>query len=81
MAVADNKIEQDLRRMNDEWVAALVNRDTDTLGRIMAADCTFTYPLEGDGTDQFISDVKSGDLAMEKMTRDNVEVRIFGGRS
>jgi len=78
MAVADNKIEQDLRRMNDEWVAALVNRDTDTLGRIMAADCTFTYPLEGDGTDQFISDVKSGDLAMEKMTRDNVEVRIFG---
>ena len=78
MGATDSKIEHDLRRMNSEWVAALVNRDTDTLSRIMAPDCTFTYPLEGDGTEQFIADVKSGDLAMESMSRDNVEVRIFG---
>jgi ketosteroid isomerase-like protein len=64
--------------MSSEWVAALVQRDTDTLARIMAPDCVFTYPLEGDGTEQFIADVKSGDLAVESLTRDNVEVRVFG---
>jgi ketosteroid isomerase-like protein len=78
MAATDSKIEHNLRRMNAEWVAALINRDVATLSRIMAPDCTFTYPLEGDGTEQFIADVGSGDLAVESMTRDNVEVRIFG---
>lgn len=78
MAATDSKIEHDLRRMNSEWITALVRRDTATLARIMARDCTFTYPLEGDGKEQFIADVQSGDLTVESMTRDNVEVRIFG---
>ena len=78
MATTDNEIEHDLRRMNAEWVAALVNRDTKKLALIMAHDCTFTYPLECDGTEQFISDIESGELAVEKMTRDNVEVHVFG---
>ena len=78
MPAVDNKIEHELRRMNSEWVTALLQRDTAMLARIMAPDCTFTYPLEGDGTEQFIADVASGDLAVESMTRDNVEVRIFG---
>ena len=78
MAATDSKIEHDLRRMNSEWVVALLHRDIATLLRIMAPDCTFTYPLEGDGTEQFIADVASGDLAMESMSRDNVEARIFG---
>ena len=44
----------------------------------MGRDCTFTYPVEGDGTEQFIADVSSGDLNVESMTRDNVEARVFG---
>lgn len=78
MKAADSQIEHEVRRMSSEWVAALVQRDTSTLARIMARDCTFTYPLEGDGTEQFIADVDSGDLTVETMTRDNVEVRVFG---
>lgn len=78
MGATDSQIEHDLRRMSSEWVTALVHRDTATLTRIMAQDCTFTYPLEGDGTEQFIADVGSGDLTVESMTRDNVEVRVFG---
>jgi ketosteroid isomerase-like protein len=78
MAATDSEIEHDLRRMNSEWVTALIQRDTAMLARIMARDCTFTYPLEGDGTEQFIADVQSGDLRVESMTRDNVEVRVFG---
>jgi ketosteroid isomerase-like protein len=78
MEATDNQVEHDVRRMSSDWVTALVNRDTETLGRIMAPDCTFTYPLEGDGREQFIADVGSGDLKVESLTRDNVEVRVFG---
>lgn len=78
MAVNQGDVEHDLRRMNAEWVSALVHKDAAALGRIMAADCSFTYPLEGDGRDQFIADVQSGALSVEAMTRDNVEVRLFG---
>lgn len=35
----NSQVEHDVRRMNAEWVAALVQRDTATLARIMAADC------------------------------------------
>jgi len=78
MGANDSEVEHDVRRMSAEWVAALQQRDTETLSRIMAWDCTFTYPLEGDGTEQFIADVGSGDLKVESMIRDNVEVRVFG---
>ncbi len=78
MPATDSEIEHALRRMSTEWVTALKQRDTPMLARIMAPDCTFTYPLEGDGTEQFIADVASGDLTVESMTRDNVEVRVFG---
>jgi uncharacterized protein (TIGR02246 family) len=78
MDANDRQVEHDVRRMSAEWVAALVQRDIETLVRIMAPDCTFTYPLEGDGTEQFVADVGSGDLTVESMTRDNVEVRVFG---
>lgn len=78
MGTTDSQVEHELRRMNSEWVAALVRRDTATLERIMARDCIFTYALEGDSTEQFIADIGSGDLVVESMTRDNVEVRVFG---
>ncbi|HEY0319626.1 MAG TPA: nuclear transport factor 2 family protein [Pyrinomonadaceae bacterium] len=71
-------IEQELRQKNDEWVRALVNRDGATLNRIMADDCVFTHPLEGDDKAQFVSDVESGDLRVEYMNRDRVDVRIYG---
>jgi ketosteroid isomerase-like protein len=71
-------IEQELRQKNDDWVRALVNRDGATLNSIMADDCVFTHPLEGDDRAQFISDVESGDLRVEYMNRDRVDVRVYG---
>lgn len=70
--------EQLLRQMNDEFVKALVRRDAETLHRIMAEDFFFTYPLEGDDRAQFISDVTSGDLIVEHITRHQLSVRLFG---
>src|ERR1700730_7125945 len=75
---AQIEAEQQLRQMNDAWVKALVRRDGDTLNRIMADDFVFTYPLEGDDRDQFISDVVSGTLFVEYLNREHVTVRIWG---
>src|SRR5438552_14958850 len=72
------EVEQELRQLNDEWVKALVRRDGETLQRIMAEDFFFTYPLEGDDKAQFISDVTSGDLKIEHITRHHLSVRVFG---
>ncbi len=70
--------EQLLRQLNDEWVKALVRGDSETLNSIMADDFLFAYPFEGDDKAQFISDVSSGDVRVEMLTRENVGVRIWG---
>ena len=72
------EIEQQLRQMNDEWVKALVRRDSATLDRVMADDFVFLYPMEGDDKRQFIDDVVAGDLNVQQITRANVTVRIWG---
>ncbi len=73
------EIETTLRQLNDDWVKALVRRDGATLDRIMAEDFLFAYPLEGDDKAQFVSDVVSGNLRVEYISRENVRVRIWGG--
>jgi hypothetical protein len=44
----------------------------------MAEDCIFSYVLDGDDKAQFISDIDSGNLRVESLKRENVEVRIYG---
>src|SRR5439155_11687915 len=70
--------EQHVRQLNDDWVKAILRADGATLDRIMADDFFFTYPLEGDDKAQFIADVTSGDLKIEHISREQVNVRIFG---
>jgi uncharacterized protein (TIGR02246 family) len=70
--------EQKVRQLNDDWVKALMRGDAETLNQIMADDFFFTYPLEGDDKAQFISDVTSGDLKIKHITREQVNVRVFG---
>ena len=72
------QVEQQLRQMNDEWVKALVRRDSDTLNRIIAEDFFFAYPLEGDDKEQFVNDVVCGDFRVEQLSEKNVSVRIWG---
>jgi ketosteroid isomerase-like protein len=70
--------ERELRRLDAEWVAALINHDHDALERLMADDFIFTYPMDGDSKTQFISDVDSGNLRVEHIKRTNVDVNVFG---
>jgi len=70
--------EQILMQMTDEWAKALVRGDGKALEHIMAEDFYFAYPFEGDGKEQFIDDVTSGEVKVEHLTRENVSVRIWG---
>ncbi|MGZ8847404.1 MAG: nuclear transport factor 2 family protein [Pyrinomonadaceae bacterium] len=70
--------EQHLRQLNDEWVKAILRGDGPTLERIMADDFVFSYPLEGDDKAQFINDVTSGDLKIQHISREQVNVRVYG---
>jgi ketosteroid isomerase-like protein len=72
------EIEHQLRLMNEQWVKALVNKDTATLGRLMDERCIFTDALTGDDKAQFIADIESGALAVNSLVRDNVEVSLYG---
>src|SRR5436190_4688256 len=72
------EVEQHIRQLNDEWVKAIVRADEETLDRIMANDFYFTYPLEGDDKAQFISDITSGDLKIQHIVREQLNVRVFG---
>jgi ketosteroid isomerase-like protein len=72
------QIEQKLRSMNEEWVEALIKKDTATLGRLMHDRCIFTDALTGDDKAQFIADIESGALAVNSLIRENVEVSIYG---
>lgn len=72
------EIEQYVRQLNDEWVKAIVRADAEALDRIMADDFFFTYPLEGDDKAQFIADITAGDLKIEHITREQLQVRVFG---
>ena len=72
------EVEQHVRQLNDEWVKAMMRADAGTLDRIMADDFFFTYPLEGDDKAQFIADVTSGDLKIKHISREQVNVRVFG---
>jgi ketosteroid isomerase-like protein len=72
------EIEQHIRQLNDEWVKAIVRADADALDRILADDFFFTYPLEGDDKTQFIADVTSGDLKVAHISREQLNVRVFG---
>jgi ketosteroid isomerase-like protein len=72
------EVEQHVRQLNDDWVKAIMRADGETLDQIMADDFFFTYPLEGDDKTQFIADVTSGDLKIEHISREQVNVRVFG---
>jgi ketosteroid isomerase-like protein len=77
-SLSKSETEQLLLQMTDEWAKALVRGDSESLGLIMADDFYFAYPFEGDGKEQFIDDVTSGEVTVEHLTRENVNVRVWG---
>lgn len=73
----DGQAEQTIRQMNEAWVAALVQKDTATLHQLMDERCVFTDALTGQDKAEFIADIEAGDLQVNTMSRDNVEIRVY----
>lgn len=78
-AATDPQVEQELRRVNDEWAKALAQRDRAALDRIMADDFMFAYPFEGDDKEQFIADIVAGEVRVESLEPHDATVRVYGG--
>jgi ketosteroid isomerase-like protein len=71
--------EQQIRKIEHEWLAAITKRDGAFLQRLEAADFTVTGP--GGKTLNKAGDIKdttSGETTFENMTIDRLKVRFYG---
>lgn len=74
-----SNIEQEFRDLDRGWVAAYLQGDTELFDRIWIEGFIFTFPF-GQGTNkaQEIANIKSGDLAFESLSTDNINVKVYG---
>jgi len=71
--------EDDLILVASEWDRAMVQNDTDAIGRYMADDWTIVGP-DGSMSDKatFLGLVESGALSHDVMQSENFSVRMYG---
>ena len=71
--------EQQVREVNDRYIAAQLNNDSDSLRKFMADDFT---AIRSDGSmstkAQEIEHIKSGALTHEKSDIQDVKIRVYG---
>ena len=72
-------IKQEFRDLERGWVAAYMQGDTELFDRIWIEGFIFTFPF-GQFTNkaQEMANIKSGDLAFESLSTDNLKVRVYG---
>jgi len=75
-APASGNTEQVITRLEQEWVAAIVKKDTATISRLLAEDFTGTTDDQIYSKADAIEDVKNG--THESLDLDNIKVRVFG---
>ncbi len=73
------KVEQAIRRLDDERIQAQIHADATVLDRIIADDFIGVGPSGTVRTKpQVIADFTSGDLKFQSITTDEVQVRVYG---
>ena len=74
-----SNIEEEFRELDRGWVAAYLQGDTKLFDRVWVEGFVFTFPF-GQFTDKTreMADIKSGDLAFESLSTDNLRVRVYG---
>ena len=79
MASQNISDEQQVRRLEHQWIEAFLRGDTETLDRILADDFIFTDP-EGKllTKAEWIADITSGELTFESIHIDDLQVRMYG---
>ncbi|MES1256659.1 MAG: nuclear transport factor 2 family protein [Acidobacteriota bacterium] len=78
---ADNaRVEQEIRRLDEQRIAAILAKDTDALHRLMADD--FTYTHQGgvtEGKAAFLAEMTSGAGAFTSLQMSDVKLRVVAG--
>ncbi len=71
--------ERELKRLVTEWDAALMNRDTKMLERILADDFTF-ISMNGVVTERskYLANVRASTLVYDSLASSDVTVRLYG---
>lgn len=73
------KGEQDLRKLDDQRIAALIQNDFPKLEEIMSDDFTYTHSSGQVQTKaEFLGDFKSGKRAFKSLQQEDVQVRFYG---
>jgi ketosteroid isomerase-like protein len=75
-APASENVEQVITQKEREWVAAILQKDTAAIDRLIADDFSGTTNDQSYSKEEAIADVKSG--THESLDLDNIEVRVFG---
>jgi ketosteroid isomerase-like protein len=74
-----SKAEQEIRKLDDQRIAAILKQDVPALDRLMADD--FTYTHQGGVTEtkaEFLGEMKAGQGAFTSLKMSEVKVRILG---
>jgi ketosteroid isomerase-like protein len=78
-AAQDSKVEQAIRRLDEQRIAALLQPDFPALERIMSDDFTYTHSSGQVQTKaELLADFKSGKRIFKSLKEEDVQVRIYG---
>jgi ketosteroid isomerase-like protein len=75
-APGSENVEQLIAQKEREWVAAILQKDSSAIDRLIADDFSGTTNDQTYSKEEAIADVKSG--THESLDLDNIEVRVFG---
>jgi peptidylprolyl isomerase len=74
-----NRVQEQLKKLEEEWATAFIKRDAAALGRILADDYYIIDPNGSVGNKaQTIEDITSGGTVFEAIKYDNLNVRVYG---
>jgi ketosteroid isomerase-like protein len=76
---SNKSVEATITELERAWAAAIVNRDTATLERLLAKEFNGTSPnAHTYSREMAIGDLKSGVYVVDKMDLDEISVNVFG---
>jgi ketosteroid isomerase-like protein len=77
--VPANRVQEQIKKLEEEWATAFIKRDAAALNRILADDYHIIDP-SGSVSDkaQTIKDITSGGMVFESIKYDNLKVRVYG---
>jgi ketosteroid isomerase-like protein len=74
-----NRVQEQLKKLEEEWATAFIKRDGAALNRILAEDYYIIDPNGSVGNKaQTIEDITSGNTVFESIKYDDLNVRVYG---